>query len=312
MSGWRYLLEPCNQHVHQIHLISRAPCHACVLSSDGGGSRSEQVGVQVIAVLVILSVINHTLTSIARTGAPCYYWWKHWATTVTFAAGHAVRLFALPHAVCGLLGARKGDARGVRLLFWCLLALAACCVLDVVLCVFEVNAVCTSQELIEWNHCAHEWGRNQYVCAGAPQYQCGVVAQAETQGETGAGATDFDACIAAVGCQHTLTLKSDWVRPSCCEDGDWPDGSGPCDGVPVERPAEFDTGFCQLVSDMYDVTLNLAWAAVLVWFAYVVNSYRIAIGEADAWPVANGASEGAGHVSSSKPREERHELEASA
>lgn len=265
-------------------------------------SCSEQVAVQVIAVLVILSVINHTLTSIARTGAPCYFWWKHWATTLTFATGHAVRLFALPHAVCGILGARKADTKGLRLFFWCLLALAGCCVLDVVLCVFEVNAVCNSQELIEWNRCAHEWGRNQYVCAGQPQHQCSAVPQAETTGETGVGAADFDACAAATGCQHILAWKPDWVTPACCENGNWSRGSGPCDRAPVERPTELDTGFCQLVSDLYDVTLNLAWAAMLVWFAHVVNSYRVSIDdEASVRPVATVTSGEAEHVPSSKP-----------
>ena len=75
-------------------------------------------GVQIIAVLVILNAINHTMNSIARSGAPCYYWWKYWATLITFVLGHAVRLAAVPFAVLGLLGARKGEDKGPRLFFY--------------------------------------------------------------------------------------------------------------------------------------------------------------------------------------------------
>jgi hypothetical protein len=262
------------------------------------------VGVQIIAVLALASILNHTLTSIARTGAPCYYWWKHWATTVTFAAGHAIRLLVVPHAVCGLVGARKGEERGPRLFFFCLLGLAGCCALDVVLCVFEVSEVCSSAELIEWNRCSHEWGTNQYQCTAIggsaidpdQPARCAVVPQQENEGETGAGAQDFDACADVVGCQHVLTPESEWAVPACCTNEDWSHDSGPCSREPIERPAAYDVSRCELISDLYDVGLNLIWVAMLIWFAYVVNSYRVAVAGSSGGgsPTAAGLDGGSG------------------
>lgn len=243
------------------------------------------VGVQIISVLALTSIANHTLTSIARTGAPCYFWWKRWATTLTFVVGHAIRLVTVPFAISGLIGARKGEERKLRKFFVCLLGLAACCMLDVVLCLFEVSEVCNSAELAEWSRCSHEWGKNQYQCVAIggslidPRQpaRCAAVQQQETQGETGAGTRDYDSCVAVRGCQHVPTPESERVVPACCTHEDWSHDNGPCSREPFERAAEYDATQCQIISDLYDVGLNLIWVVVLIWFAYVVNSYRAEI-----------------------------------
>ena len=43
--------------------------------------------------------LNFFLTTFSRWGAPCYFWWKHWATTLTVVLGHTARIIAIPCCV---------------------------------------------------------------------------------------------------------------------------------------------------------------------------------------------------------------------
>ena len=253
-------------------------------------------GVQVCAILVILNALMHFQTSFARTGAPCYYWWKHWATTVTFVMGHAARLIMIPFAVIGLIGARKGQDAGPRMFFFALLALAACGALDLVLCIFEVHQVCASQELHDWNICAHNWGKNQFQCAPIDNSTASATACAaadelllENDATTGVGSPDFAICT-GVGagnvCQHIAIPKAQWIKPDCCVHEElWSHDKGPCSREPRERVAEFDVLNCELISDLYDVTLGVIGVVFLLFCARVVNSYRAALAEESEEPI---------------------------
>ena len=245
-------------------------------------------GVQVIAVLIILGALNFFLTTFSRWGAPCYFWWKHWATTVTVVLGHTARIIAIPCCVAGLLGARKQeDNAGLRVLFYAILGLATFAALDLFLCLFEVHQVCNSAELREWNSCAHDWGKNQYACTATNSSNaahvelCDALPLQENEGVP--DGEDFAACTAVLGadgapiCGYDTLPESDWVAATCCShhDGLWSRDKGPCARAPQERVAEFDVGNCELISDIYDVGMGIVWTIILLFLARVVNSHRV-------------------------------------
>ena len=91
--------------------------------------------------------------TVIPAGKPCFIWWEHWATSVTFVVAFASRLVLLPLAVLTLVELNQG-ASGVkylRLLFQVQLAMAAILALDVLLCIFEVNEVCEVRADGAWN-----------------------------------------------------------------------------------------------------------------------------------------------------------------
>ena len=44
--------------------------------------------------------------------------------------------------------------------------------MDLFLCIFEVDYVCNSDSINEWNTCSHEWGKEQYECITNNNQKC--------------------------------------------------------------------------------------------------------------------------------------------
>ena len=62
----------------------------------------------VICILLVLAVIyNLFVNTYMRWGKPCYIWWEHWATSVTFFVGLIARLCIFPVAVLTLVELQK-------------------------------------------------------------------------------------------------------------------------------------------------------------------------------------------------------------
>jgi hypothetical protein len=115
--------------------------------------------VTIICVLLILSNINYFMTLPFRWGKPCFFWWEHWATIVTFVSTTAIRVAVLPLAVLALLDHQKKGTQWLQILFHAMLGLSAVFALDAFLCVFEVNEVCESGAMKQFQDCASDWGR---------------------------------------------------------------------------------------------------------------------------------------------------------
>ena len=182
-----------------------------------------------------------------------------------------------------MLGARKADDKGPRLFFYCLMGLSVVCFLDLFLCLFEVHAVCTSDELLDWNSCAHDWGKNQYHCTAVNTTDADAAsacAAVEQQLAQNGGDGDEAACTAVDGCQYLKMLEDDWVTPECCEHANWSADKGPCNRAPRERRAEFDSDHCEFISDVYDVGLGIVWTLMLFLMAWYVNAYRVELARA--------------------------------
>eukprot|EP01043_Picozoa_sp_COSAG02_P054210 COSAG02_NODE_6102_length_3795_cov_11.364989_2_plen_226_part_00 len=200
------------------------------------------------------------------------------ATTITVVLGIAARLVAIPCAILGMLGARKAEDRGPRLFFYCLMGLAVVCFLDLFLCLFEVHAVCGGAELLDWNSCAHDWGKNQYACVAANTTDSdalSVCADVEQQLAQNGGDEDELTCAAVRRCEYIAVPEADWVTPECCDHPNWSVDKGPCNRAPAERKAEFDSDHCEFISDVYDVGLGMVWTLMLSLMAWYVNSYRV-------------------------------------
>ena len=72
----------------------------------------QKTAVTVMCSLLILSVFYHFLVNIGlRWGKPCFIWWEHWATVVTFVVGVVARLAIFPLAVLALVDMKKPVVR---------------------------------------------------------------------------------------------------------------------------------------------------------------------------------------------------------
>ena len=104
-------------------------------------------GVKAICVFMGLNAIYFFVTSAARWGKPCYHWYDHWATCITFFAAHTCRVAMLVVPV----KAASGDAQSLNLFKYLLLVLVVVCLLDIFLVVFEVFDVCSSQYVLDYH-----------------------------------------------------------------------------------------------------------------------------------------------------------------
>lgn len=170
-----------------------------------------------------------------RWGQPCFLWWKYWATATTVILGTTIRILNLPVAILALRDTcRKVDAWPRRLFVLMMVLIGVLC-LDFVFSLFKVHEVCTSDEILNWNTCAYQWGLNANFT--------------EEFWVTPACCTD-----------DTLPVEEYW--PSACERDPYP------------RDEEFDASNCELISDIYDIGLGLLGIMTCVVFGRWVNSYR--------------------------------------
>ena len=210
------------------------------------------------------------------------------ATIMTFVVGHAIRVIGIPVGIWAFLSLKKGEEQGVRVLFLFLCGLAAACVLDLLVCLLEVNDVCNSIELQEFNSCSHDWGKQAMICeatdVNAPG-AVGICQAAETTLIKINRADDTAKCVAAGGggiCSYNPRPEAEQIKPSCCTQGHYDLASfSPCNRAPSERDGVFDTTWCQEFSDLWDVGLGLIWTAVVLGMAYVANSARQQAGATD-------------------------------
>ena len=227
---------------------------------------SLKVTSQFINGFIILNSIMYYLQTISRWGAPCFLWWKYTSTIITFIMGHLTRLIGLPIGIYSCISIRKNEEKGMRLLFHYLLFLTFICIIDLVVCIFEVHDVCNSEEMIEWHQCAHEWGKQSYKCINSFYHICNVSLHFDSQEE------DKKICLES-NCNYVDNSYK--IKPDCCYHSMWDDSQSPCSMDSIIRPEEFDTTWCEQFSDIYDIGLGLITSVVLVGFSYIVNSYRI-------------------------------------
>ena len=50
--------------------------------------------------------------------------------------------------------------------------------------------------------------------------------------------------------RYTEKRKADYIIPACCTDEIWDGKFSPCGMPPVERPAAFDSKWCEEISDL--------------------------------------------------------------
>ena len=244
--------------------------------------------VQVFCVLVILACLNYFGTVPFRWGKPCFIWWEHAATSITFVVGTAVRVVLLPVAVLALLDLKNSDAAGtkwLRVLFHCMLALAVILALDAFLCIAEVNSVCESDAMRQFQECATEWGGWD---AKAPAHVIDLHAQDGTAQPT----LKFEC---PTSCK---TDKYDYRFACTCNDGTpWTTQS--LDACRAGTPPRFGGGikyrggldqsaasdqeamdkqktFCETFSTIWDVVVSLLLSGLMVYAAMAINSYRLA------------------------------------
>eukprot|EP01049_Picozoa_sp_SAG25_P006938 SAG25_NODE_545_length_7036_cov_4.224593_3_plen_239_part_00 len=114
-----------------------------------------------VCALLIASILYHFVVNVGlRWGAPCFIWWKHWATLATFVVGNAARCVLLPVAALTLQEIRSRSAadKYTKLLFQVLLFMCFGLLLDFLFCVFEVSEVCQSHSLSVFTECQQDWG----------------------------------------------------------------------------------------------------------------------------------------------------------
>ena len=246
---------------------------------------------QVVSVVIVLDALFKFMGTMSRWGAPCYHWWNYAATIITFATGHLARLIGMPIGIYCLLSIRKGEDKGVQILFHYLLGLSFVLAMDLFVCLFEVHDVCNGPELRGYMHCGHVWGKQAAACRAvddtnrATVASCAAADATMSYTEQGGGpgnplttsgaAADKAKCEGVTGCGYVKTVAADWVKPDCCADAMWEGMKiAPCNRDPHLIADTFDTASCERMSDLYDVGLGLVWTAIVVGMAYAVHSFR--------------------------------------
>lgn len=219
---------------------------------------------QIISSLIIFDVFMFYLQTYARWGAPCFIWWKHISTTITFILGNLTRLIGIPVGVYSLISIKKQNDNGIRILFHYLLVLTMICMMDLILCLFEVHDVCNSDEMINWHICSHQWGKQLYECKG-----CNVDLKYNNLEE------DKKLCLKNSSCEYIKIPNNERVKPQCCLDSYWHEYyQCPCSKEPTIRSEYFDSSWCEQFSDLYDIGFGSLTSFVLLGFSYIIHSYR--------------------------------------
>lgn len=245
--------------------------------------------VQVFCVLVILACLNYFGTLPFRWGKPCFIWWEHAATTITFVGATAVRIVLLPVAVLAVLDLNNSDAAGtkwLRVLFHCMLVLAVILALDAFLCIAEVNSVCESEAMRQYQLCASEWGAWD---TKAPQHvvdahkQDGTVhPQLEFECPASCKTDKYDysfACRCNDGTAWTAQTELDTCRAGTPPRFGGIKYRGGLDATAASDQAAMDEqkSFCETFSTIWDVVVSLLLSGLMVYAAIAINSYRLAV-----------------------------------
>eukprot|EP01048_Picozoa_sp_COSAG05_P022465 COSAG05_NODE_4505_length_1486_cov_1.337419_2_plen_240_part_01 len=200
---------------------------------------SQRTTVTVICALLVLASLWHFGMNVyARWGKPCFIWWEHWATCVTFVVGFVARLIILPIAVLTLVELKNGSdgVKYLGVLFKALLGFAALLAFDVILCIFEVNEVCESPAMDQYLECAHGWSLYAADATTDPEW-------------------------------NNVTHNGARLCPDICTTDKY-DFSWRCDreptyrGVPENRDDRVSS--CELISTLYDMVLGAFLAALMV------------------------------------------------
>jgi hypothetical protein len=215
---------------------------------------SQRTSVTSICVIMVVMALWHfTMGVYARWGKPCFMWWDHWATSVTFVVGFASRLVILPIAALTLVEIKNG-ASGVkylRVFFQALLVFAVLLAADVVLCIFEVNEVCESPAMDQYLACAHEWSLYASDAHADPEWN-----------------------------NVTHATGASRVCPAVCTSAAY-DFASRCDRAPTYRGVlenrDDRVSGCEWISALYDMVLGALLSALMVGFAYATNSYRVEV-----------------------------------
>lgn len=234
-------------------LTRTAPAKTCCR-----GKCSLSSGVVSISVLMVLFSLNFLITSFVRSGAPCYHWWKHWATFVTFVVAHVTRVCMLALGCLAVVALRKDpkseqSARAATALFYLTTTIVAVGFCDVFLVVFEVSEVCNSQEMKEWVGCKNlmcNTTKAWNACC-LSEDACSTCAQRPVAAYP-AGTKACTPTAAASFCEGKLPSSADSqpLKPSSCE----------------------------LLSTLYDVLLGSLSVVLFAYFVWIVHSFRIEIG----------------------------------
>eukprot|EP01051_Picozoa_sp_SAG22_P020731 SAG22_NODE_4308_length_1310_cov_1.261767_2_plen_324_part_00 len=223
------------------------------------GKMSLQKGTRVICMFVIFACVWNLMNTLGRIGAPCFHFWDHFSTMITVVLGVSLRLCAIPLCVICEKAVRTGQGAdtSARNVFFFLLAASVVVVIDIGITFFEVHTVCNSDSMQSWHLCEAEWASS--LCS---KKQWAI-------DECALNATKEGTC-----CQRDANSKVCSRAPCDINDqfhdpANWPHGR--CGGFLNED------GTCEMVSDVYDIGFNLVWGAMLVYWAYVINSYRKAL-----------------------------------
>lgn len=223
---------------------------------------------QLIPILLLLDCVFFFTQTFFRWGAPCFLWWNSIATTITFFIGHITRLTGIPVCIYSIKETRKGNKEGSVILFNYLLLLLLVTFMDIFLCIAEVDYVCNSDSIDDWNRCSHDWGKEQYECLTENGDTCTAPLIYDNM------ENDKKTCEEN-GCNYVI--KNNRVKPECCSYTEW-NYHNPCKEVPVIRPKIFDTSWCENFSDFYDVGVGILTCGMLFGFTYIVHSYNMVVG----------------------------------
>ncbi len=224
---------------------------------------------QIIPVLLLLDSLLFFIQTFFRWGAPCFLWWNSITTTVTFFIGHCTRLTGIPICIYSINETRNGRSNGTKVLFNYLLLLFFVSFIDLFFCILEVDYVCNSESILDWNKCSHEWGKEEYECLMNNGGKCDVPLIYDN--------IEHDKLVCEEsGCEYIK--KTMRVKPECCSNSEW-EYYNPCKEGPIITPEIFDTSWCENFSDFYDICLGILTCSVLFGFTYIVNSYNMIINE---------------------------------
>jgi len=220
---------------------------------------------QFIPILLLLDSFLFFIQTFFRWGAPCFLWWNNLTTTITFFIGHITRLTGIPICIYSIIESRKGNSNGTQILFNYLLLLLIVTFIDIFFCILEVDYVCNSDSINQWNLCSHEWGKEEYECLTDNDNKCIVPLIYDNMEH------DKKICEEA-GCNYII--KKIRLKPECCNSDEW-EYHNPCKELPIIRPKIFDTSWCENFSDFYDIGLGILTCGFLFLFSYVINSYNM-------------------------------------
>jgi hypothetical protein len=224
------------------------------------------ISTQVISVLIILDSFLFFVQTFFRWGAPCFLWWNHVSTTITFLIGHTTRIISLPISIFAIKSIKKEQIDGISYLFYYLLVASFLSLLDLGFSSIEVHDVCHSDEIKEWNSCSHGWGKQEYKC---------IIDDENLYCNVNLIYNDFERdkqiCSANTNCSYVK--NTDYIKPECCSDPTWK-YHNPCNEDPIITETPFDTSWCEKFSDIYDVGIQLATTLVLLGFSYVVHFHK--------------------------------------